>query len=238
MAFRIGILETGLTPPELIGEHNSYGSMFIDLLGASNAELDFKTYRLLDDQFPDSVGTCDGWVITGSRHGAYENLPWMLRLKEFLLDCLRVQKKVVGICFGHQILAEAMGGKVEKSEKGWGIGPHTYYLNESSTCTDGESNSLTINALHQDQVVLLPPSAEILAYSDFCQYAGLSYGDWAMSLQSHPEFSDSYEKALIELRREALFPHELAEAALTMIASSESCNEGERVARWIVKFMM
>ncbi len=237
MAVTIGILETGLTPPELIDEHNSYGNMFIELLGAADSSLDFKVYRVLDEQFPDSVNACDGWVITGSRHGVYENLPWMQHLKRFLVDCREAQKKVVGICFGHQILAEAMGGKVEKSNKGWGIGPHTYRLNGRRFYIDGESDSFTINAMHQDQVVALPPGADILASSDFCPYAGLYYGDWAISFQSHPEFSDAYETALIGLRRQSLFAGELAEAALEKISDDGYRNEGSRVATWMVNFL-
>lgn len=237
MALTIGILETGLTPPELIDEHNSYGSMFIELLGEADSSLAFKVYRVLDEQFPDSVNACDGWVITGSRHGVYENLVWMQRLKRFLLECRDAEKKVVGICFGHQILAEAMGGAVEKSRKGWGVGPHTYRLNLQPSYTAGERGSFTINAMHQDQVVHLPPGADVLASSDFCQYAGLSYGDWAISFQSHPEFSNAYETALIGLRRQSLFSSELAEAALERLADEGLHNEGPRVATWMVNFL-
>ncbi|WP_339674074.1 GMP synthase [Dasania marina] len=237
MVFTVGILETGLTPPELIDEHNSYGNMFIKLLGAIDPTLKFKTYCVIEGEFPEFVYDCDGWVITGSRHGVYENLPWMQRLKDFLHDCQRCNKKIVGICFGHQILAEAMGGKVEKSTKGWGIGPHTYNLNEHVACIEGERDSFTINALHQDQVVFLPPSAAVLASSDFCEYAGLRYGDWAMSLQSHPEFSDAYEMALIHLRRESLFSDELADDALEKLSNTENINEGQRIASWMVSFL-
>jgi GMP synthase-like glutamine amidotransferase len=237
MALKIGILETGKTPPELSDKHKPYGEMFVDLLGAADSALAFECYKVIDNEFPSSIDVCDGWVITGSRHGAYEKLPWMLRLQDFLQDCAVAQKKVVGICFGHQILAMALGGSVEKSDRGWGIGPQTYQLENAPSWADDPNGCFTINAMHQDQVVKLPKNAQVIASSEFCPFAGLTYGSWAISFQAHPEFSDTYEAALIKLRGKTLFSDEVSKPALEGLASDALSNEGPRVANWMINFI-
>ncbi|MEO0692966.1 MAG: type 1 glutamine amidotransferase, partial [Pseudomonadota bacterium] len=145
--------------------------------------------------FPNSVHDCDGWLITGSKHGAYEDLPWIPRLEGFLRDAYAAKVPIVGICFGHQILAQALGGKVEKFTGGWSVGPTDY---------NWGGETVRLNAWHQDQVVALPEGAEVLASSDFCQYAALAYGDRALTVQAHPEYDDDAIRVLIEARGPAM----------------------------------
>lgn len=215
--FKIGILETGLTAPDLIEEHGSYARMFEDLLGSAAPEVEFQAYRVVENEFPNSATDCGGWVITGSRHGVYEDVDWMRRLKDFILECRDANRKLVGICFGHQILAEALGGTVVKSDRGWGVGPHTYDLDNVSGPWNNSGPAFTIHAMHQDQVVALPKGGKVFARSEFCPYAGIKYGDWAFSLQGHPEFTDSYERDLVDLRRELFNSANLADTAIHAI---------------------
>ncbi|NHN38363.1 type 1 glutamine amidotransferase [Pseudomaricurvus alcaniphilus] len=236
MTLTIGILETGTPPAELINQYSGYGAMFVDLLGGADSSLNFIIYPVRENRFPDSIDACDGWLITGSKHGVYENLPWMLRLQEFLQQCQSAEKKVVGICFGHQILAAAMGGKVEKFAQGWSVGPQQYTIDDPAMLADFQATHFSLNAMHQDQVVVAPPGSRTIASSSFCRYAGLAYGNWAISLQAHPEFSDSYEKALVALRRRSVIPEALADAALEQLEGNDSVNEGERIAHWISRF--
>lgn len=233
---KIGILETGRTPPELIGKHGSYADMLSALLAKVDPSLTFEVVAVMDGAPLPAITACDGWLITGSRHGVYEELPWMLALEAFLREAVAARIPTVGICFGHQILAKALGARVEKADSGWGVGPHTYAVTEQAAWMDGFQDSLTINAMHQDQVLTLPPGARVIASSDFCPYAGLAYDDTAISFQPHPEFDIPFEHALVASRAGAVVPMDRATPALALLEDPATTTDADRVARWIAAF--
>jgi len=207
---KIGILETGRLPDELQLIHGDYPSMFVSWLAPFDA--DIHIFAALDGVLPDSPQDCDLWVVTGSRFGAYEDHAWIASLEEFIRACRDAGQKMVGICFGHQIIAQAMGGTVEKSDKGWGLGVHDYSLSGWPGGTDPDG--LRIQAFHQDQVVAAPPDAVQIARSDFCEFAGLWYPGFALTVQGHPEFSADYARDLMESRRGSVLTDADVDAAL------------------------
>ena len=227
---RIGLLETGIVPTDMIGRHGDYISMFARLLEPVEDGLVLRSYRVVDGVLPDATKEQQGWLITGSPHGVYEDLGWMRSLKDFLRRSCEDAVPVVGICFGHQILAEAMGGKVEKSSRGWGCGIHRYDLKGSHPGRPGLAASFTLQAMHQDQVVRPPPGADVLAGSDFCPYGALAYGRSALSFQGHPEFTADFARELIETRRERVIPGGTADAALGDIDRE---TDAAGIAAWI-----
>ncbi|AKS46143.1 GMP synthase-Glutamine amidotransferase [Octadecabacter temperatus] len=200
---KIGILRTGQTLPEINANHGEMDDLFVNLL--ADDDFTFQSYAVLNDDFPGTVTDCDAWLITGSASSAYENLPWIARLEDFIRTAKDAHVPMVGICFGHQIMAQALGGKVEKSDKGWGLGPHDYTF-------DGIDTPVTINAWHQDQVTALPDGAQTVGRSTFCEHAAISYGKVGYSVQAHPEFNNDFISELIELRR-ASVPADLVNAA-------------------------
>jgi GMP synthase-like glutamine amidotransferase len=231
---RLGILETG-RPPEGLEGHGSYAAMFERLLGP---DLDYVVYPVLDGVFPEAVDEVDAWLVTGSRFGAYDDASWIRRLEDFLRQVMAARVPMVGICFGHQLLAQAMGARVEKAAAGWGVGPHDYEIVERPAWLTGYPARLTLNAMHQDQVLTLPPGARLIARSGFCPIAALAYGDQAMSIQAHPEFDNAYERALIEKRRGVLIPAERADPALAAIDDdAAAAPDAARVADWIRRFL-
>ncbi len=199
---KIGILQTGQAPEPLRTASGDYPRMFERLLAGHG--FTFASWLVEEMAFPASVHDADGWLITGSRHGVYEDHPFIAPLEQFVRDALGVGLPVVGICFGHQIMAQALGGQVGKFAGGWAVGAQEY---------DFEGARLTLNAWHQDQVITPPEGAEILARNAFCAYAALGYGEHGYSVQAHPEFDDQFIAGLIETRGRALVPAaQLAEA--------------------------
>ena len=156
-------------------------------------------------EFPQEVTDADGRLITGSRHGVYEDHPFIAPLEQLIRDALGAGRPVVGICFGHQIMAQALGGKVAKFAGGWAVGAQRYQFGDTE---------LALNAWHQDQVLTPPQGAQTLAANEFCAHAALGYGVHGFSVQAHPEFEDSFIKGLIDTRGRGVVPDTLLESAL------------------------
>jgi len=239
---KIGILETGLLNEKVAGRFKPYPIMFAALLDQADKGLTYQSYSVINGEMPDSVDDCDGWLITGSRHGVYEKLDWMLLLELFIQKLYKKQKPLVGICFGHQIIAQALGGSVTKSDKGWGIGLHHYKIEAAQSWMSNESLStpekVGIYAFHQDQINQLPAAATVFISSDFCPYAGLTYGDSIFSVQAHPEFEPSYEHALIEMYAGNVVPELVAANALVGMQGPNASADTQLLARWIAYFFI
>lgn len=198
----IGILQTGLAPENLTPAMGDYPDMFQRLL--ADQGFSFATYQVVNGEFPADVHAADGWLITGSRHGVYEDHPWIAPLEQFIRDAYGAHVPLVGICFGHQIVAQAMGGRVERYAGGWAVGPTDYDFN-------GET--ITLNAWHRDQVVEKPATAQVIASNDFCANAALLYDDRVLTVQAHPEFRPEFVDGLIQTRGKGLVPEAVLSAA-------------------------
>lgn len=225
---RIAILRTGGPPPALAERHGDYPAMFRDLLGDG---FETETFDVRAGDWPDPEAF-DAAIITGSAAGVYETDPWIADL----LDWIRSAKgrtKLVGICFGHQAMAQALGGRVEKSDKGWGVGLHRYDVVSDEPWMDPRAATVAIPVSHQDQVVEAPAGARVILRSDFTPFAGLAWGDDAISLQGHPEFTPAYATDLTAGRRDRIGP-ELVDRA---VDSLKAPNDRALVGGWIVRFV-
>jgi len=202
---KIGILQTGRAPDELTDQHGDYDDMCANFIREKGDEI--VHYPVLDGVLPSNVRECDAWLVTGSRFGVYENHDWIPPLEDLIREAYAKGIKLVGICFGHQIIAQALGGKVIKHDNGFGTGAMDYNWHLS----DGEQQPIKLYAWHQDQVIEKSKDAEVIASSDFCKIAGLKYGEKALTVQAHPEFNKAYLDALITLRPDTYTSSEIAE---------------------------
>ncbi len=226
---KLGILEAG-KPPRSLASFGDYPAMFRALLG-ENAYA-YETYTICDGDFPASADACEAWLITGAAAGVYDPDPWIPALMDFLRTA-RGRVPMVGVCFGHQAMAEAFGGKVIKSPKGWGVGLHHYAVEAREGWIDATPEVASL-AWHQDQVVQAPPGATRVAGNAFCPIGFLGYElDRAISIQLHPEFDPGYVRAGLERRKMGL-SDAATEAA---IAGLEAPNDNVRLGAWIRRFL-
>jgi len=198
----VAILETGVPPDTLSDTYGTYADMFQSHLAAP--ERHFRVFRTLEGELPGPEDRLSGVVITGSPAGVYEDHAWIGALIGWL-QALDTSVPVVGICFGHQVMAQAWGGRVEKSEKGWGVGLHEYTIRDNALWRElalTDLPAIRVAVSHQDQVVQKPGAAVVLAGSDFTPYGALAYTDRkAISFQCHPEFCESFASDLWMSRR-------------------------------------
>ena len=225
---RIAILETGAQPPALAARHGDYPAMFRALLGEGFA---FETFDVQAGQWPDAAAF-DAAIITGSAAGVYEDAPWIADL----LDWIRSAKgrtRLVGVCFGHQAMAQALGGRVEKSDRGWGVGLHRYEVVSPEPWMSPAASAVAIPASHQDQVVEKPAEARVLLRSDFTPFAGLAWGGDAISFQAHPEFTPAFATDLTAGRQDRIDPALVARA----VDSLKAPDDRALVGGWIREFV-
>ncbi|WP_240758109.1 type 1 glutamine amidotransferase [Palleronia sediminis] len=215
---RLGLLQCGHTAPELAADHGGYPEMYARLLGPG---FDWSVYPVCDGVFPEGPRAAQGWLISGSRAGAYEAHDWIPPLEALIRDIVAARVPLVGICFGHQIIAQALGGRVEKFAGGWAVGRRRY---------EWDGAQVHLNAWHQDQVTRLPEGARVTASNGFTRYAGFRVGDRVETLQPHPEFSPDIIARMTELRGATVPPEMRAQAVADAALPVDGAAAGARLA--------
>ncbi len=232
---KLTIIETGKPPEPIAADFPHYPAMVEAMLAPYMPGLQCDTVALIEGQPLPRFTNVEAVLITGSPVGVYDPVPWIAPLKRWIRDAGQHKIPQVGICFGHQIMAEAFGGQAAKAPQGWGLGRHDYHVSAREIWMD-QTASLGLAVSHQDQVLVAPKNARVLARSDFTPNAALVYDHApALSFQGHPEFCQQFADALIRSRRGTRFPIDLADEAL---ASLVQPLDGVVVARWIAAFYL
>jgi len=207
---------------------------YIRFFKGLGAPFDFTGYEAALGVLPDSADECDAYIITGSMQGAYDADPWIADLAVFIRQAYAAGQRLVGICFGHQILAQALGGRVEKSKKGIGFGVKRFDLYERKTWMQGEMEGCGLYFAHQDQVLDLPPEAELLGGNDFCPNTMFAIGDRVLGIQGHPEFTAGIMDD-IRVWAQAEMPPEAYAVAAGSLENAQP--DGKLVGKWIINFL-
>lgn len=231
---RVTIIETGLVPPKARELHGSFPQMFQRMIGAADSTIGFDVVSNIAGEPLPAPETLQAILITGSAAGVYDELDWIAPLEEFVRAAYARQIPMVGVCFGHQLMAQALGGTVRKSDKGWGIGRHTYALAPGNGVLGGEHIALACS--HQDQVIEPPRDARTFMFSDFTPHAGLLYGNGAaLSVQPHPEFSVEFAHVCCQLRQGKAPDDVVATAKASLQQPLENARLGEAITRFLAK---
>ena len=231
---RLGILSAIHPEESQVNWGGSPVDAYIRYFESVGVPFEYVGYQVAQGELPDSPDACDAYVVTGSPKGVYDDDPWIAELAQFLRDCYAAGKKLIGICFGHQILAHALGGHSQKSEKGWGLGQSTFQVDGHKPWMDDEAGPLNLYFAHQDQVTSLPPGAELLGGNEFCPIGFYSIGDQVMAIQGHPEFTHAIMEDILDTKEGQIDDQLHRSAARSLDAGG---NDGQRVGRWMVNFL-
>ncbi len=206
-----------------------YPEMFSAWLGRCAPHLHLKFFDVCNGEFPASLDDCDAYMTTGSKHSVDEDVAWIQALKNFVRQLHKAKKPFIGICFGHQILAEALGGKVTKSAQGWGIGVHRTEIMQPELWLQPSQPACHLHYMHQDQVQQLPDNAVIIGQSEHCPIAMLRVDKFMLGIQAHPEFTNAYSEALLLDRVERIGAKRVATARKSLTQKTDE----DMIAKWI-----
>lgn len=229
---KVAILETDILRPELLPDYHGYGVMFLSLFERIGTDWHFEIFSVINGDYPANIDDFDAYLITGSKHDAFGDDDWILRLGDYCRQLYQAGKPQIGICFGHQLLAHALGGRAERAGPGWGLGIMEYRLAERPAFVD-DDEPVKLLISHRDQVTQLPPEGKLLLRNEFCPLAGYYIPDRVFCVQGHPEFSKDYTRALLCYRENDVSPEKMTR----ILASLDEKPEGERIARWIKAFL-
>lgn len=230
---KLAILDADILYDSLRPRYQCYGKMFSDLLSATGAQWELKIFSVINGEYPEDGENFDAFLITGSKFDSFAETPWIVQLRDYIFQLYTQRKPMLGICFGHQVLAHALGGTAGRSDAGWGLGVMQYQIKETLPFIDsGEDIALIVS--HQDQVQALPPGAATVLSNDFCQYAAFQIPRNVLAIQGHPEFTVEYASDLLKIREESLPAEDVARARDTL---SQLAPQGVRAANWMKGFV-
>jgi len=230
---KLCILENDYLDPVVEATYVGYGTMFERLLREAGATGQMDIFNTVKGQYPASFDDYDAVLLTGSRADSFSQEPWVLTLRQKVEQLLQARKKLVGVCFGHQLIALCLGARVGRAPQGWGAGRMQYQWLAPELPQAQDRNHIALLASHQDQVFDLPEGARLLATSEFCPVAAFAVEDRVFCVQPHPEFVEDYSAFLLNKRRAAL-----GEAQYTSCLDSLSKgHDGDAVARMMLAFI-
>ncbi len=230
---RIGILEADKVIEGLRSEFGSYADMFEAWLNHSRDNLSFSRYDVTAKIYPENVRECDAYIITGSRASVLEQEEWMAPLSQFVCDIISSKKKLLGFCFGHQLIATTLGGEVGKSPCGWRAGLSRDVVYQSRSWMKPAVAHFAIPVIHQEQVIRLPEEATPISGNNDCRYGTIQYGSTTLTFQGHPEHRRGYTRSLLLVRQHLMADSFLWQALESLQHVDDNC----LVGNWVINFL-
>jgi GMP synthase-like glutamine amidotransferase len=234
-AVKVCILDNDNLDPAVAATYVSYGAMTERMFEAAGARWQFERFNTTRGEYPADFDAYDAVLLTGSRADSFSDEPWVRTLRARVDELLARRKKLLGICFGHQLIALCLGARVGRAPQGWGLGRMRYdWVGPTPLKPQAADAPVTLLASHQDQVATLPPGATLLARSEFCPVAAYQLEDRVLCVQPHPEFVPEYTAYLLEKRRASVGEQAYAAARADLVAGN---HDGLDFARFMQAFV-
>jgi GMP synthase-like glutamine amidotransferase len=230
---KIGLLKCDSVHRDLLYLNGDYSDMFQKLFSDYFEDVEITVYDVTQNEYPASLSEVAGYLSTGSRFSVNDEEPWIIRFRDFIETLFEERKKFVGICFGHQMIAHALGGRVVKSERGWGLGVKRVNVLRDMPWMNPPLNGYELIVTHQDQVDVLPPGAVLLGENSHCPYSMYQLDDHFLSMQAHPEFEADFIRYLLQTRLKSIGKKAIDDALKTL---HRRTNRME-VSHWIMNFI-
>ena len=230
---KLCILDNDILEGHLLETYGSFGALFAQLFERVGAQWETAIFHTQLGQYPASFDDFDAVLLTGSRADSFSDEPWVVELRRQVSQLLMAKKKMVGVCFGHQLIGLCLGAPVSRAPQGWGAGRMTYEWHRPDLPLSKDRAQISLLASHQDQVHELPPGAQLVASSTFCPVASFTVGDHVFCIQPHPEFSEAISAHLLDKRRALLGEEKYTTSRQSLVQG----HEGEDVARLVVAFL-
>ena len=229
----VGLLQCDHVAERFAHIAGDYPAMFGALFEQYAPDITLMNFAVCDDEWPENTGDCAAYLCTGSRFSVYDDVPWIHRLKDFVRELQAANKPFVGICFGHQMLAEALGGRVAKAESGWGVGVHALEVSQTENWMQPPQTVCRLQYMHQDQVLELPTGSVVLGGSAHCPVGMFRVGQTMLGIQAHPEFPVAYSAALLHDRRTRIGDA----CTQTALESLQQSTDDGVVTQWLAAFV-
>jgi GMP synthase (glutamine-hydrolysing) len=230
---KFGVLLCDHVQSQLQNDFGDYTAMFETIISTSGVEVDLQFFDVVNGELPNHIDVCDCYITTGSKHSVNDDFPWLAQLIDFIKSLHNAKKGFVGICFGHQLIAKALGGDVERAYKGWGIGIAKANITKQEAWMHPISKEIKLIVSHQDQISKLPIGAEVLLTSDFCPYSMFKIGDHFLGVQGHPEFTPIYSYALMDSRRDRIPAERIALGVNSLSVKPDDV----LMMKWLLQFL-
>lgn len=229
----IGLLLCDDVPEDGRARFGDYTGMFSRAINAVDEHIELSPYEAYNEVLPNQVDAHDGYLISGSGASVFEDKQWIKNLMGFVSQCHTSRIKTVGICFGHQLIAHALGGETVRSENGWGFGIHSARLNSNPRWLGADSDRYKLVVIHQDQVTSLPDGFSTIASNDFCPNSMITDSEVMLGIQGHPEFGKDYCAYRAEFRRQTIGEDKFRET-IDLLENNET--DSDQVFSWISRF--
>jgi len=230
---KLGVLLCDHVQTALQEEFGDYSDMFSQIIAECDDSITIEYFAVVDGELPKHIDVCDAYMSTGSKASVNDDFPWVNALERLVWQLFLADKPFVGICFGHQMIAKALGGKVGRSNKGWGIGVATAIVNADKQWMLPKQNQLKLVVSHQEQIQQLPPETEVLMLNDFCPYGMIQVGKHFLGLQGHPEFSPEYCYALMHTRKNLIAKERFQQGINSLTLTVDA----QLTMHWLINFL-